>query len=145
MGETKAAFAERGIQSLKRIFYRYIELHGENFVTKFQKFFPTVNSRKNRPLENLQRDVEINDFLSILFNKSLMKYTKPKLKIGDRVRISKKDIPFRKCYKPQLVDELFEIPSISQMKYLEYHQDLKKEEIVGKIYEKELRKGSDSR
>ena len=61
------------------------------------------------------------------------------------MRISKKDIPFRKCYKPQLVDELFEIPSISQMKYLKYHQDFKKEEIVGKIYEKELRKGSDSR
>ena len=28
-----------------------------------------------------------------------MKYTKPKLKIGDGVRILKNDIPFRKAYK----------------------------------------------
>ena len=32
MSETKAAFAERAIQSLKHIIYRYIGDHGEKFV-----------------------------------------------------------------------------------------------------------------
>ena len=33
MSETKAAFAERGIHSLKHIIYRYIEDHVENSIT----------------------------------------------------------------------------------------------------------------
>ena len=32
MSETKAAFAERAIQLLKHIIYRYIEDHGEKFI-----------------------------------------------------------------------------------------------------------------
>ena len=34
MSETKAAFAERAIQSLKHIIYRYIEDHREKFIHK---------------------------------------------------------------------------------------------------------------
>ena len=34
MSETKVAFAERAVQSLKQIIYRYIEDHGENFCTQ---------------------------------------------------------------------------------------------------------------
>ena len=48
MSETKAAFAERAIQSLKHIIYRYIEDLGEKFVPKLQQFVSTLNSRKNR-------------------------------------------------------------------------------------------------
>ena len=83
-------------------------------------------------------------FLSILYNISFKKYTKPKFKIGDRVTISKKSIPFRKGYKPQFTDEIFEISAISTKKPPTYIiKDLKKEEILGKFYEKELRKCSD--
>ena len=41
-------------------------------------------------------DMKNSDFLSFLYNKLLMKYTKPKVNFGNRVRILKKDIPFRK-------------------------------------------------
>ena len=37
-----------------------------------------------------------------------MKNTKPKFKIGDRVRISKNDIPFRKGHKPQFTDKFWQ-------------------------------------
>ena len=84
-----------------------------------------------------------SDFLSILFNQSFKKHTKLKFKIGDSVRISKSDIPFRKGYKPQFTDEIFEISSISTKNPPTYIiKDLKKEEILGKLYEKELRKCS---
>ena len=104
MSETKAAFAERAIQSLKHIIYRYIEDHGEKFIPKLQQFLSTLNCRKNRSIGKSPRDVKNSDFLSILYNKSFKKYTKPKFKIGDRVRISKNDIPFRKGYRPQFTD-----------------------------------------
>ena len=145
MSETKAAFAERAIQSLKHIIYRYIEDHGEKFVPKLQQFVSTLNCRKNRSIGKSPRDVKNNDFLSILYYKLFKKYTKPKFKIGDRVRISKKNyIPFRKGYKPQFTDEIFEILALSTKKPPTYIiKDLDKEEILGKFYEKELRKCSD--
>ena len=46
MSETKAAFAERAMQSLKHITYRYIEDHGEKFVPTMQQFVSTLNCQK---------------------------------------------------------------------------------------------------
>ena len=56
--ETKAAFAERVIQSLKHIIYRYIENHGEKFVLKKQQFISNLNCRKNRSIGKSVRDVK---------------------------------------------------------------------------------------
>ena len=47
MSETKTAFAERAIQSLKHIKYRFIKDHGEKFVPKLQQFVSPLNCRKN--------------------------------------------------------------------------------------------------
>ena len=55
------------------------------------------------------------------------------------MRISKNDIPFRKGYKPQFTDKIFEISAVSAKKPPTYIiKDLDKEEILGK----ELRKCS---
>ena len=60
------------------------------------------------------------------------------------MRISRNDIPFRKGYKPQFTDEVFEISATSTKKPSIYIiKDLEKEEFLGKFYEKELRKCSD--
>ena len=75
MSETKAAVAEREIQSLKHIIYRYIENHGKIFVPNLQHYVSILNCRKNQSI-----------------GKPFIKYTQPKFKIGDRVRISKKII-----------------------------------------------------
>ena len=48
------------------------------------------------------------DPFSILYSKPLREFKKPTFKIGDRVRISKYDLPFCKGYKPQLTREFFE-------------------------------------
>ena len=70
VSETKAAFAERAIQFLKHIIYRYIEEHVEKFVPKLQQFVSTMICRKNRSTEKSPRDVKNNDFLSILYVES---------------------------------------------------------------------------
>ena len=59
------------------------------------------------------RDVKKKDFLSILYNKSFKKYTKPKFQSGERVRNVKNAILFRKRYKPQFTDKIFETSAIS--------------------------------
>ena len=58
MSETKAAFAERAIQSLKHIIYRYIEDHGKKFINKLAQFVSTMNCRINRSIGKSPRDVQ---------------------------------------------------------------------------------------
>ena len=53
------------------------------------------------------------DFMSILYSKPLREFKKPTFRIGDRVQISKYDLPFRKGYKPQFTREVFEIVAIA--------------------------------
>ena len=116
MSETKAGFAERAIQLFKHIIYRYIEDHGEKLIHKLPQFVSTMNWHINRSIRKSPRDVKNTDFLSILYNKPLTRYKKLKFKVGDRVRISKNDIPFRKGYKPQFTDEIFEFSAVSTKK-----------------------------
>ena len=56
------------------------------------------------------------DFMSILYSKPLREYKKPTFKTGDRVRISKYDLPFCKGYKPQFTREICEIVALATRK-----------------------------
>ena len=79
------------------------------------------------------------DFMSILYSKLLREFKKPTFKIGDRVRISKNDLPFRKGYKPQFTREMFEIAAIATRKPTTYTIKDEQDEIIqGKFYQKDL-------
>ena len=139
MSETKAAFAERTIRSLKNILYCYMEDNGDKYIHKLTQFVTTLNSRRNCSIDLIPKNVKNSDFLSILYSKPLREFRKPKFKVGDRVRISKYDLPFRKGYKPQFTKEVFEIVAISSEKPPTYTiKDEQDETIRGKFYQKEL-------
>ena len=79
------------------------------------------------------------DFMSILSSKPLREFKELTFKIGDRVRISKYDLPFRKGYKPQFTREVFEIVAFETRKPPTYTiKDEEGEVILGKFYQKEL-------
>ena len=79
------------------------------------------------------------DFMSILYSKPLGEFKKPTLKVGDRMRISKNDLLFRKSYKPQFTREVFETVAIATRKPPTYTiKDEQGEVIQGKFYQKEL-------
>ena len=96
MSETKAAFAGRTIRSLKNKLYRYTEDNGYKYFHKLTQFVTTLNSRRNCSMELIPKNVKISDFLSILYSKPLREFRKHKFKVGDRVCISKYDLPSRK-------------------------------------------------
>ena len=80
MSETKAAFAERTIRSLKNIFYRYMEDIGYKYIHKLSQFDTTLNSRRNCSIDLIPKNVKNSDFLSILYrfvNKPLRDFRKP--------------------------------------------------------------------
>ena len=141
MSETKAAFAERTIRSLKNILYRYMEDFGYKYIHKLPQFITTLNSRINSSIDMRPNTVKNCDFMSILHSKPLREFKKPIFKIGDRVRISKYDLPFRKGYKPQFTGEVFEIVGIATRKPPTYTIKDEQDEIIqGKFYQKELMK-----
>ena len=141
MSETKAAFAERTIRSLikKNILYRYMEEFGYKYIHKLPQFITTLKSRRNSSVDMKPNTVRNCDFMSILYSQPLRKIKKPTFRIGDRVRISKCDWPFRKGYKPQFTREVFEIVAIATRKPPTYTiKDEQGEVIQVKFYQKEL-------
>ena len=96
MSETKAAYAERKIRSLKTILYRYMDDNGYKYIHKLTQFVTPLNSRRNCPIELIPKSVKNSDFLSILYSKPIRESRKPKFESGYRVRISRYDLPFRK-------------------------------------------------
>ena len=66
MSETKAAFAERTIRSLKNIFYRYIEDYMYKYIHKLPHFISFLNSRRNSSIDMRPNTVKNCDFMSIL-------------------------------------------------------------------------------
>ena len=139
MSESKAAFAERTIRSLKNILYRYMEDYRYKYIHKLPQFFATLNSRRNSSIDMRPNTVKNCDFMSILYSKPLREFKKPTFKIGDRVRISKYDLPFRKGYKPQFTRDVFENVAIATRKPPTYTiKDEQNEIIQGNFYQKEL-------
>ena len=103
------------------------------------QFIATVNSRNNRSIDMKPNHVKNSDLLSILYSKPLREYKKPKFGIQDRVRISKYDLLFRKGYKPQITQEIFEIVAIATKKPPTYTIKDEQEEVIrGKFYENQL-------
>ena len=90
MNEAKAAFAEHTIRSLKNILYHYMGEYGYQHIQKFSQFVTTFNSRKNRLIYLIPKNVKNSDFQSFLYSKLLREYKK-KFKIGDSVRTSRYD------------------------------------------------------
>ena len=139
--ETKAAVAERAIRSLKKIIYRFMEENGCKYLVKMSSFLNTMNSRVNISTGKASKEVKNKDFLSIFYKNPISQYKKPQFKAGDKVRISKYDIPFRKGYKSQFTSENFENVKIATYKPPTYNlKGEQGDEILGKFYEQVLSK-----
>jgi len=142
--DTKAAYAERAIQSLKNVIYRYMEDSGTyRYIDHLQSFVGTLNSRVNRSTGIPPNKIKNTDFLRVLYNKpQATKKPSKKFSLGDLVRISKVDLPFRKGYKPQFTKEIFKICKYATVKPIVTYmlEDMSGEVIKGKFYESELMK-----
>ena len=56
---------------------------------------------------------DVPRLIPLIAEQSLKLVRRPKLFVGDFVRIAKIDIPFRKAYEESFTDEVFEILDIS--------------------------------
>ena len=99
----------------------------------------TMNSRNNRSIDMKPNHVKNSDFMSILYSEPLRENKEPKFGIGDRVRIHKYDLPFRKVFKPQFVQESLKTVAIATENPPRYTIKLEQDEVIRrKFYEKEI-------
>ena len=115
-----------------------MEDYGYKYIHNLPQFIATMNSRNNCNIDMETNHVKNSDFMSILYSKPVREYKKPNFGIGDRVRISKYDSPFRKGYKSHITQENFEIVAIPTKRPSTYAIKDEQEFIRGKFYEKEL-------
>ena len=74
MSETKAAFIDRTIRSLKNILYRFMEDFRYKYLHKLHQFITTLKSRRNISIDMRPNNVKNCDFMSILYSKPLREY-----------------------------------------------------------------------
>ena len=116
-----------------------MEDNGHKYLHQLTQFVKTRSSRRNCSIDLIPKNVKNSDFLSLLHSKPQREFRKAKFKIGDRVRFSKYDLPFRKSYKPQITKQFFKIVAVSTRKLPTYKKKDKQNEIIhGFFYQKEL-------
>ena len=145
--DQKASPAERAIRSLKNLIYRYIEENQTyNYIKDLQKLVNILNSRANRSLGGkAPKDVTNEDYLRVHYTPASYRKTKrfaasQKFKVGDHVRITKKDMPFRKGYQQQFTNEVFKVVNVATITPVRTYEleALDGEIICGKFYGEEL-------
>ena len=96
----KFSICGKNIPSLKNLIYKYLEDKWTySYFNQLQSFVQTIKSRVNRVTKLAPNKVTKKDvpyLISLIFNASAILVCRPKLYVGDFLRISKADIPFRK-------------------------------------------------
>ena len=143
--EEKSSVVERWNRTMKEKMFKYFTANDTT------KYYPILNdlvkeynntkhsSIKMTPVEASKKENE-----SIVYHNLYPPEPipgKPKFKVGDRVRITKKKKFFEKGYTTRWTREIFEVTEVLQTDPITYQiKDLDGEEITGSFYEKELQK-----
>lgn len=149
--ETKAAYAERGIKTVKMKLFRYM-LHKQTYryVDVLPKTIQSYNSTKHSALGVAPKDVtkvnedeiRYNQYLqrSKRLGKKPVKARLPKYHIGTEVRISHGRTVFDREYQQKWTGELFRIKRVYMREGIPVYKlfDWNGDEVLGTFYEDEL-------
>ena len=145
--EEKSSVCERWNRTIKTKMWRQFTVQGNTmYLDMLPKILKQYNNTKHSsikmtPIEASKKNDEGLVYFNLYGDMETLKQ-KPKLKIGDKVRISKyKRNVFDKGYTPNWSEELFTIDKIQSTIPITYKiKDLNNEEIKGSFYEPELLK-----
>ena len=136
--DTKAAFAERVIRTIKSRIYRYMTLKNtKRYIDVLQDLVTSYNSSKHRSIGMAPKDVtEKSINIAKVQHKSIKAH---KYNVGDRVRIPLEKTAFSRGYTPNWTTEYFYIAKQLFTDPPTYKiKDGNGELILGSYYEPEL-------
>ena len=107
--DTKTAISEKFIRPLKEKLWRYFTFtNNQRYVDVMPTLFESYNNTYHRSIQRSPNSVNSHNQETVWH--TLYAYTelrKPKLKVGDQVRLSMTRMRFLKGYLPGWTDELF--------------------------------------
>lgn len=142
--DIKASCVERVIRTIRTRIQRWIaENDSTKFIPHLQKIIDSYNSSYHSSIKMAPKDVNGNNANDIFIAKHELnprKKLKPKLKVGDMVRIqSYHKSKFHKAYLKRWTNEVFIVDKILKTNPITYKLiDQNQEEIIGGFYEFEL-------
>ena len=136
--EGKSVVAERFITTLKNKLYKHMTDTGKNIY--YDVLDDVVNKYNNTKHSTIKmKPIDVKNSKRVYIDEHNEKDSK--LKVGDRVRISKFKNIFAKGYTPNWSSEIFVVHKINDTVPHTYNlKDLNDEEIIGSFYDKELQK-----
>ena len=145
--EEKSSVVERWNRTIKSKMWKQFTIQGNTqYIDILPKILKQYNDTKNSsikmtPTEASKKSNKGTVYFN-LYGDMKQVTSKPKFKVGDKVRISKyKRNVFDKGYTPNWTEELFIIDKIQYTNPITYQlKDLNNEEIKGSFYEPELLK-----
>ena len=141
--DTKAAIAKRFIRTLKEKLWRYFTYtNSQRYVKVLPALVESNNNTYHQSIRRAPNSVNPENqetvWLIIYADPELRK---PKLKVGDQVRLSMTRIRFRKGYLPGWTDELFQVAQVFRDNPPYYKiKDLQGNWLKGTFYKEELQK-----
>lgn len=144
-GDAKASIVERFNRTLKQRMYRYFTARNTRvYVNVLSQLLDGYNGSRHRSIGMAPRDVtEKNEgtVWSTLYGKRLKRRPRPKLKVGDRVRLSKKHRPFKKGYLPGWTEEVFVVQRVVPGPVVTYKlKEWDGTPLEGSFYEEDVQK-----
>ena len=137
--EGKSVVAERFIRKLKNKLYKHMTATGKSvYYDVLDDVVNKYNNTKHNTIKMKPIDVGDNNKRVYIDERNEKDI---KLKVGDRVRISRYKNIFAKGYTPNWSSEIFIVNKINDTVPYTYNlKDLNDEEIIGSFYDKELQK-----
>ena len=135
--EGKSVVPERFIRTLKNKLYKHMTATGKNVCYVLGDVVNEYNNTKHNTIKMKPKDGRDNKRVYIDEHNE----KDSRLKVGDRVRISKFNNIFAKGYTPNWSKEIFIVDKINDTVPYTYNlKDLNGEEITDSFYDKELQK-----
>lgn len=145
--DIKCSIAERVIRTIKGRLFKYLTYKNTyTYIDVLDKIIKAYNDSYHRTIKMTPNQVNDCNILEVYRNirdsqRVPVKRRKPKLKVGDYVRITKSKGIFAKGYHANWTTEPFKIKSIATRNPPVYYlADLADEEISGTFYEPEVQK-----
>ena len=144
-GDAKASIVERFNRTLKQRMYRYFTARNtRSYVGVLSKLVDGYNKGFHRSIGMAPVSVTKKNEAKVwkkLYGKRLKQKPRPKLKKGDRVRLSKKHRPFKKGYLPGWTEEVFIVRRVVRGPVVTYKLDeWDGTAMEGSFYEEDVQK-----
>lgn len=145
--ETKCSIVERALRTVKTKIFKYLTYANTfTYINVLDDIVKAYNNSFHRTIQMTPAQVNERNILQVYRStrksqKIPVKTPRPKLKIGNYVRISKLKNVFAKGYEPNWREEPFKIKTIVKRNPVVYRLvDLNGEDLEGTFYEAELQK-----